>query len=167
MRRGLDAAVESHLVADVPLGVFLSGGVDSSAVLASMSRVAGGGRIKTFSIGFPAEYAAFDERQFARQVAARFGTEHEELEVEPNISEAIQTLGKIFDEPMGDSGAVPNLFVCRMARQHLTVALSGLGGDELAGGYERYLGVAGRGMVPAHPAVPAPRRRAPAGRPHS
>jgi asparagine synthase (glutamine-hydrolysing) len=141
VRRGLDAAVASHLGADVPLGVFLSGGVDSSAVLASMSRVAGGGRIKTFSIGFPPEYAAFDERQFARQVAARFGTEHEELEVEPNINEAIQTLGKIFDEPMGDSGAVPNLFVSRMARKQLTVALSGLGGDELCGGYERYLGV--------------------------
>ena len=106
-----------------------------------MSRVAGGGRIKTFSIGFPPEYADFDERQFARQVAASIGTEHEELEVEPNIGEAIHELGKIFDEPMGDSGAVPNLFVCRLARQHLTVALSGLGGDELCGGYQRYLGV--------------------------
>jgi asparagine synthase (glutamine-hydrolysing) len=140
VRRGLDDAVARHLVADVPLGVFLSGGVDSSALVASMSRAAAG-RIKTFSIGFPSEYAAFDERPFARQVAARFGTDHQEMEVAPDISEAIQTLGRIFDEPMGDSGAVPNLLVCQLARQHLTVALSGLGGDELAGGYQRYLGV--------------------------
>jgi asparagine synthase (glutamine-hydrolysing) len=139
--RGLDDAVASHLGADVPLGVFLSGGVDSSALVASMSR-AGVGRIKTFSIGFPAEYAAFDERPFARQVAARFGTDHREVEVTPDIGEAMEALGAIFDEPLGDSGAVPNLLVCRLAREHLTVALSGLGGDELAGGYQRYLGVA-------------------------
>ena len=140
VRRGLDDAVASHLDADVPLGLFLSGGVDSSALVASMSRAAAG-RIKTFSVGFPSEYAAFDERPFARQVAERFGTDHQEMEVAPDIGEAMQALGRIFDEPMGDSGAVPNLLVCRMARQHLTVALSGLGGDELAGGYQRYLGV--------------------------
>jgi len=139
-RRGLDDAVASHLVADVPLGVFLSGGVDSSAIVAAMSRAAAG-PIKTFSVGFPAEYAAFDERAFARQVAARFGTEHHELEVAPDIGEAMQALGQIFDEPMGDSGAIPNLLVSRLARQELTVALSGLGGDELFGGYQRYLGV--------------------------
>ena len=74
-------------------------------------------------------------------MAARFGTDHQEMEVAPDIGEAMQTLGRIFDEPMGDSGAVPNLLVCRLARQQLTVALSGLGGDELAGGYQRYLGV--------------------------
>jgi asparagine synthase (glutamine-hydrolysing) len=140
VRRGLDDAVASHLGADVPLGVFLSGGVDSSAIVAAMSRAASG-RIKTFSVGFPPEYAAFDERAFARQVAARFGTEHHELEVAPDVGEAMQALGRIFDEPMGDSGAVPNLLVCRLARQELTVALSGLGGDELFGGYQRHLGV--------------------------
>ena len=140
VRRGLDDAVASHLCADVPLGVFLSGGVDSSAIVASMSRAAAG-RIKTFAVGFPAEYAAFDERAFARQVATRFGTEHHELEVAPDVGEAMQALGRIFDEPMGDSGAIPNLLVCRLARQDLTVALSGLGGDELFGGYQRYLGV--------------------------
>src|SRR5450631_240471 len=140
IRRGLDDAVASHLVADVPLGVFLSGGVDSSALVAAMSRTAAG-RIKTFSVGFPSEYAAFDERPFARQVATRFDTDHQEMEVAPDVGEAMLSLGRIFDEPMGDSGAVPNLLVCRMARQHLTVALSGLGGDELAGGYQRYLGV--------------------------
>jgi asparagine synthase (glutamine-hydrolysing) len=139
-RRLFDDAVGSHLVADVPLGVFLSGGIDSSAIVASMARTAQG-RIRTFSIGFPREYADFDERAYARLVAQRFGTEHEELEIEPNISDTIHELGAIFDEPMGDSGAVPNLLVCRLARARLTVALSGLGGDELSGGYQRYLGV--------------------------
>ncbi len=135
-----DDAVASHLVADVPLGVFLSGGIDSSAIVASMSRHAAG-PIKTFSIGFPKEYADFDEREYARQVARRFGSEHQEVEVEPHIGDLVHELGAIFDEPLGDSGAIPNLLVCRLARQRLTVALSGLGGDELSGGYQRYLGV--------------------------
>jgi asparagine synthase (glutamine-hydrolysing) len=140
VRAAFDDAVRSHLVADVPLGAFLSGGVDSSAIVAAMSRTAGG-RVKTFSLGFPAEDAAFDERPFARKVAERYGTDHEELEVEPRIEDAIHALGRAFDEPHGDSGAVPNLLVCQLARKRLTVALSGLGGDELAGGYQRYLGV--------------------------
>lgn len=139
-RRQFDLAVSSHLEADVPLGVFLSGGVDSSGIVAAMSRSAQG-RIKTFSIGFPKEFSALDERKYARKVARLYGTDHEELEVEPNIHETIRALGTIFDEPMGDSGAVPNFLVCQMARKRLTVALSGLGGDELGGGYERYLGV--------------------------
>jgi len=139
-RARFDSAVASHLVADVPLGVFLSGGVDSSGIVAAMARGAAGA-IKTFSIGFPREYADFDERAYARQVARQYGTEHVELEVEPRIGELIEELGSIFDEPVGDSGAVPNLLVCRLARQRLTVALSGLGGDELSGGYQRYLGV--------------------------
>lgn len=139
-RRHFDDAVASHLVADVPLGVFLSGGVDSSAIVAAMARAAPG-RIRTFSIGYPRAYAHFDERAYARRVARRYGTEHEELEVEPDVEDDIRELGAIFDEPMGDSGALPNLLVCRMARTHLTVALSGLGGDELSGGYQRHLGV--------------------------
>jgi asparagine synthase (glutamine-hydrolysing) len=139
LRTRFDDAVKSHLVADVPLGAFLSGGVDSSGIVAAMSRAAAG-RIKTFSIGFPAEYSAFDERQYARMVASRYATDHEELEVDPKIEETIHWLGKIFDEPLGDEGTVPNLLVCQMARKRLTVALSGLGGDELSGGYQRYLG---------------------------
>jgi asparagine synthase (glutamine-hydrolysing) len=137
-RRRFDDAVASHLVADVPLGVFLSGGIDSSGIVAAMSRA--GGRIKTFSLGFGAAYSDFDERRYARMVAERYGTEHEELIVEPRIEETIQTLARVFDEPMGDSGAVPNFLICQMARQRLTVALSGLGGDELGGGYQRHLG---------------------------
>ncbi|MGO8899579.1 MAG: asparagine synthase (glutamine-hydrolyzing) [Isosphaeraceae bacterium] len=139
-RARFDDAVASHLVADVPLGVFLSGGVDSSGIVAAMAKSATG-PIKTFSIGFPREYAEFDERSYARQVARQYGTEHVELEAEPRIGDLIHELGAIFDEPIGDSGAVPNLLVCRLARQRLTVALSGLGGDELCGGYQRYLGV--------------------------
>jgi asparagine synthase (glutamine-hydrolysing) len=140
VRDAFDDAVRSHLVADVPLGAFLSGGVDSSAIVAAMSRTAGG-RVKTFSLGFPAEYSAFDERQFARQVADQYGTDHEEVEVEPRVEDAIHELGRIFDEPHGDSGALPSLLVCQLARKRLTVTLSGLGGDELSGGYQRYLGV--------------------------
>lgn len=139
-RERFDDAVRSHLVADVPLGVFLSGGVDSSGIVAAMARWAGG-RVKTFSVGFPADYADFDELKYARRVAELFGSDHEELIVEPDIRDAIYAIGNIFDEPMGDSGAVPNYFVCKMARQRLVVALSGLGGDELCGGYERHLGV--------------------------
>jgi asparagine synthase (glutamine-hydrolysing) len=139
-RRLFDDAVASHLEADVPLGVFLSGGVDSSAIVAAMARN-GNRRIRTFSIGFPRAYADFDERVYARLVARQYGTEHEELEIEPDIDGAIHELGAIFDEPMGDSGALPNLLVCRLARTRLTVALSGLGGDELGGGYQRYLGM--------------------------
>jgi asparagine synthase (glutamine-hydrolysing) len=138
-RQRFDDAVASHLVADVPLGVFLSGGVDSSAMVASMARA--GAKINTFSLGFPDEYRDFDERRFARLVAGRYGAHHEELVVTPRIEETIQTLADVFDEPLGDSGAVPNYLVCQAARRSLTVALSGLGGDELAGGYRRHLGV--------------------------
>jgi asparagine synthase (glutamine-hydrolysing) len=140
VRAAFDDAVRTHLVADVPLGAFLSGGVDSSGIVAAMARGAAG-RVKTFSLGFPAEYSAFDERQFARKVAAQYATDHEEIEVDPKVEDAIADLGKILDEPLGDSGALPNLLVSRLARRRLTVALSGLGGDELAGGYQRYLGV--------------------------
>jgi asparagine synthase (glutamine-hydrolysing) len=139
-RERFDDAVSSHLVADVPLGVFLSGGVDSSGMVAAMARAAPG-RIKTFAIGFPREYADFDERRYALEVARQFGTDHEELEVEPDLHDVINRLGTIFDEPMGDSGALPNLLVCQLARRRLTVALSGLGGDELCAGYSRYQGV--------------------------
>jgi asparagine synthase (glutamine-hydrolysing) len=138
-RRRFDDAVASHLVADVPLGVFLSGGLDSSSMVASMARA--GAKIKTFSLGFPDEYRDFDERRYARQVARAFGADHEEVIVEPRIEETIHTLADVFDEPLGDSGAVPNYLVCQAARRGLTVALSGLGGDELAGGYRRHLGV--------------------------
>jgi asparagine synthase (glutamine-hydrolysing) len=136
-RGRFDAAVASHLVADVPLAVFLSGGIDSGALVASMARA--GATIQTLSLGFPSEYRQFDERRKAKLVADRYGTTHQEIIVEPNVQETVHALAQTFDEPIGDSGAVPNYLVCRGARRSVTVALSGLGGDELSGGYQRYL----------------------------
>ena len=138
-RERFDAAVASHLVSDVPLGVFLSGGIDSGALVASMART--GANVRTLSLGFPPEYREFDERRQAKLVADRYCTAHEEIVVEPNIHDTVHTLSRVFDEPMGDSGAVPNYLVCKGARRSVTVALSGLGGDELSGGYQRYLGM--------------------------
>ena len=146
-RERFDSAVSCHLASDVQLGAFLSGGVDSSGMVAAMARQ-GPTRIKTFSIGFPDEYAAFDERKFARIVAKQYDTDHQELVVEPNIRDTLDTLGSVFDEPMGDSGAVPNFIVCQLARQHLTVALSGLGGDRVSRGIPTPLGYARSRMVP-------------------
>jgi asparagine synthase (glutamine-hydrolysing) len=138
-RQRFDQAVASHLVSDVPLGVFLSGGIDSGALVASMARA--GARIKTLSLGFPPEYRDFDERRHARLVVERYGTDHEEMIVEPQIHETVHDLARVFDEPIGDSGAIPNYLVCKAARRSVTVALSGLGGDELSAGYQRHLGM--------------------------
>ena len=139
-RARFQTAVRSHLIADVPLGVFLSGGIDSSAIVAAMAEE-GHGTIRTFTLGFDEKFAAFDERERAKLVARRFGTVHEELVVDANLRDVIERLSTVFDEPLGDSGALPNLLICELARHHVTVALTGLGGDELSGGYERYLGV--------------------------
>lgn len=138
-RGRFDAAVASHLVADVPVGVFLSGGIDSGALVASMARA--GAEIQTLSLGFPPAYHDFDEREHAKLVAHRYGTIHQEIIVEPRIHETVHELARAFDEPIGDSGAVPHFLICREARRSVTVALSGLGGDELSAGYQRYLGM--------------------------
>jgi asparagine synthase (glutamine-hydrolysing) len=128
-------AVRIRLLSEVPLGALLSGGVDSSVVVALMAR-ASGARVKTFSIGF-AE-ADFSEAAHARAVAEKFGTEHHEFIVEPELTETIELLTANMEEPFGDSSMVPTYHVSRMARQHVTVALSGDGGDELFAGYDRY-----------------------------
>ena len=93
--------------------------------------------MKTFSIGFRAEQ--FNESEYARLVAERFGTEHHELVLDPNLEETLTYLSQMMEEPFGDSSMLPTYYVCRMARQHVTVALSGDGGDELFAGYDRYL----------------------------
>lgn len=132
----LQDAVSSHLVSDVPLGAFLSGGVDSSAVVGMMAR-ASARPVQTFSIGF--DDPAFDELEYARIVARHFGTDHHEFVVRPDgLSILDQVIGH-FDEPFADSSAIPTWYVSEIARRHVTVVLSGDGGDELFGGYDRYL----------------------------
>ncbi|MDQ3809960.1 MAG: asparagine synthase (glutamine-hydrolyzing), partial [Chloroflexota bacterium] len=128
-------AVRRRLIADVPLGAFLSGGMDSSSVVAEMAELSSG-PVKTFSIGFGER--DFDELSFARQVAERFGTEHHELVVEPRALEVLPTLVRHYGEPYADSSAVPSYYVSQMTRRHVTVALNGDGGDELLAGYERH-----------------------------
>lgn len=135
LREKLDRAVASHLESDVPLGALLSGGLDSSTVVALMARHASG-RVRTFSVGF--EEAEFDESAAAAAVAAELGTDHTAIVLRPNIDAALESIATIYDEPFSDSSAIPTFFVCQLARQGVTVALSGDGGDELFGGYSRY-----------------------------
>ena len=141
LERRLAEAVRIRLISDVPLGALLSGGVDSSIVVALMARACSG-PVKTFSIGFRAEQ--FNEAEYARLVAERFGTDHHQLVVDPNIEETLGFLSGMLEEPFGDSSMLPTYYVCRMARQHVTVALSGDGGDELFAGYDRYITVMNR-----------------------
>jgi asparagine synthase (glutamine-hydrolysing) len=129
-------AVESHMISDVPLGAFLSGGVDSSVVVGLMAR-ASSRPVKTFSIGF--DDPQFDELEHARRVAEHFGTEHHEFVVRPDGLSILDQLIGHFDEPFADSSAIPTWYVSEIARRHVTVVLSGDGGDELFGGYDRYL----------------------------
>lgn len=133
----LRRAVERRLVADVPLGAFLSGGIDSSAVVALMAELAGADRVKTFSIGF--SDASFDETAHARKVAERFHTEHHEDVLGPRaLLDALPDVGRFLDEPLGDASIVPTFLLSRFARRHVTVALGGDGGDELFSGYPTF-----------------------------
>ena len=131
----LEEAVRLRMIADVPLGAFLSGGIDSSSVVAMMARNASG-PVKTFSIGFTSKQ--YDETRFARMVAERYATEHEELIVEPDAVAVLPKLVWHFGEPFADPSAVPTYYVSEMARRKVTVALNGDGGDEAFFGYRRY-----------------------------
>ncbi len=135
LRQKLTQAVSSCLVADVPLGAFLSGGVDSSAVVAAAAPLRAGG-LDTFTIGFE---GAEDETPFARLVAERYGTrQHNDRAAATDMIAGARDQARVFGEPFGDSSSVPTITVCRLARRHTTVALSGDGGDEVFGGYRRY-----------------------------
>jgi len=136
VREQLLEATRLRLRSDVPLGAALSGGVDSTAVVAAMAQVADG-PIRTFSIGFDVE--SHDETRYAAEVARLFGTEHEELRVEPEAMRVLPQLVWHYGEPFADASAIPTFYLSELMRQHVTVALNGDGGDESFAGYSRYL----------------------------
>ena len=138
IRRKFDEAVRIRMIADVPLGAFLSGGIDSSSVVASMA-LQSPEPIRTFSIGF--EESAFNELPYAALVAKKYRTDHHEIVVRPDSVSLVQRLVDHFGEPFGDSSAIPTYIVSEFAARYVKVALSGDGGDELFGGYESFLAV--------------------------
>ena len=129
-------ATEIRLIADVPIGLFLSGGIDSACVLAATRRAVPG-KIQTFSVAFG--HRDFDESRYARLLSKHFATEHHELEVTPDAVQSLPQIAGLFDEPFADSSAIPTYYLCKYTSQHVKVALSGDGGDEAFGGYQRYL----------------------------
>jgi len=131
----LREAVRIRLVSDVPLGAFLSGGVDSSTIVALMAQLSSG-RVKTYSIGF--DEKEYDELPYARMIAERYGTDHHEFVVRPDAATVIPTLVWHYDEPYADESAVPTYYLSQLTRQHVTVALNGDAGDENFSGYSRY-----------------------------
>jgi len=135
LTRRLDESVRLRMIAEVPIGAFLSGGVDSSAVVASMAGLSAE-PVNTCSIAF--DDPAFDEAAFAQTVADRYRTHHRVETVQSDDFDLIDTLTRLYDEPYADSSAIPTYRVCQLARRHVTVALSGDGGDESFGGYRRY-----------------------------
>jgi asparagine synthase (glutamine-hydrolysing) len=149
VRDEVGRAVRRRLVADVPLGALLSGGIDSAIVVAQMARAASE-PVRTFTVGFTDE--RYDERVYARAVAERWGTRHEEVVLEPDAAATLPRLAAAFDEPLGDEAALPLFLICEAARRDVTVALVGDGGDESFAGYERY---AAMGLADRVPAVAA------------
>jgi asparagine synthase (glutamine-hydrolysing) len=136
LRARLRDSVRAHLIADVPVGVLLSGGVDSCSLVALASEVAS--PVRTFTIGF--DERGFDERSLARLIAQRYETDHHELVLRPDAVELLPALSAAFDEPFADASAIPTYLVSELARRHVKVALSGEGGDEFFGGYNYYAG---------------------------
>ena len=155
LRARVEAAVADRLVADVPVGAFLSGGIDSAIVAAAMRKASN--RVRTYTVGFEGVPDYYEERPAAKQVADFLGTEHTEIAV--SAAEALGAVEKVFDgldEPFADSSAIPTYLVAQATRRHVTVALSGDGGDEVFGGYRKYQGEL---LAERYRAVPAPLRR--------
>ena len=152
LRQRLDDAVRAHLLSDVPVGVLLSGGIDSSAVTALAARSAG--RVKTFSVGF--EEKSFNELEAARLVARTYGTDHHEEILKPDAATLVERLVDCFDEPFADSSALPTFLVSQMAAREVKVVLSGDGGDEIFGGYMTYTADA---LAEIYQRIPRPLRR--------
>jgi asparagine synthase (glutamine-hydrolysing) len=141
----LKEAVKIRLYSDVPLGAFLSGGIDSSTIVAIMSQLSIN-KVKTFSIGF--EEGDYNELAYARNIAERFGTEHHEFIVKPKALEILPLLVERYGEPYADSSCIPTYYVSQQTRQHVTVALNGDGGDEVFAGYERYQAMIAAEIIP-------------------
>jgi asparagine synthase (glutamine-hydrolysing) len=166
LRERLRDSVRAHLVSDVPVGVLLSGGIDSAA-LTALAAQESGERVQTFSIGF--EERSFDELARARLVAGRYGTDHHELVVRPDAAHLLPEIAAASDEPLGDSSALPTYLVSQLAAQHVKVVLSGEGGDELFGGYQTYaadllaarIGPAARALSPLVERLPSGNARVP------
>jgi asparagine synthase (glutamine-hydrolysing) len=137
LRERLRDSVAAHLIADVPVGVLLSGGLDSSTIVALAAELSSE-PVRTFTVGF--EERHFDERGAARLIAERYGTDHHEIVVPPDAVSLLPRITEVFDEPFADDSALPTYLVSELASQHVKVALSGEGGDELFGGYNFYLG---------------------------
>ena len=163
VRDTVTAAVRKRLVADVPLGALVSGGIDSTLVVALMAQ-ASSEPVRTFTVGFADE--AYDERPYARAVAERWATRHEEVLLEPDAAATLPRLAAAFDEPLGDEAALPLFLICEAARNAVTVGLVGDGGDEAFAGYERYAAMGLAEHVPAPLAGAGARvlRALPAGR---
>lgn len=155
-RELMGRAVERRLVADVPIGCLLSGGIDSSIVALHMSRAMqrDGRKLDTFSIGF--DDPRYDESAYAQEVAAHLGASHHSFHVRPDVAETLPKLARVFGEPFADSSAIPTHYLAQQTRQHVTVAQSGDGGDELFGGYDRYVALR---LVERARRVPAPLRK--------
>ncbi len=144
VKAAVTTAVRRQLVSDVPVGCFLSGGIDSSVIAAAM-KAAADQRVMTFAIGF--DDPRYDETKYAAEVAKHLGTEHRQFTVRPDAAGDLPKLARVFGEPFGDSSALPTHYLSRETRGHVKVALSGDGGDELFGGYDRYraMRLGGRG----------------------
>jgi len=151
-----EETVRLHLMSEVPLGAFLSGGVDSGLVVAFMARQSAA-PVRAFTVGFGGTTGEYlDERPYARLVAKRYQVEHRETEVYPQVGDILGSIGDAFDEPFADDSVIPSFYICQEARRHVKVVLTGAGGDELFAGYDRYLGLL---LSQAYEAIPWPVRR--------